>query len=189
MRKIIYIIILSTILFSCKTYKLSKSDLEWQPYKIGDMLIFESNKGEIDTIQIESIEKFTNPDDPLAVFPNKTQSIFVVGDKEILKLHAGSNGSKIEFKIHLKSDSILRYPVTILYLQKNKINDLEKIVFNSKNSFKIKSIESRGNMQDRPFDLRYIYWSKEYGYLGLEFKDNYFWTLKSFIRDGNNILK
>lgn len=186
MKKLI-IISLVLMLFSCRTYKLTKEDLEWQPYKKGDVLVFKSNRGELDTIQIKSVEIHTNPDDPLALFPNKVQSLFVVGKSEILKLHAGKNGHKIEFKIHLGSND-LKSPVTILYLDEDSLFYLKEVEYNNKKSYKITAKESRGNMQDRSFDLRYIYWSKEYGYLGFEFKDNYVWALKSFIRDGNEIL-
>lgn len=173
--------------FSCNTNKLSENDLEWQPYKEEDKLIFESNKGELDTIQIKNVETHTNPDDPLAILPNTVQSLFVVGKVELLKLHCGKKGSKIEFKIRL-GDNNLKYPGTMLYLNKGILDTLTVVEFCDKTSYKIKAEESRGNMRDRPFDLRYIYWSKEYGYLGLEFENNYIWKLKSFIRNGENIL-
>lgn len=188
MKQAMIILTIVLMLISCRTYKLSKSDLEWQPYQKGDRLIFESSKGELDTIQIRSIEKYNNADDHLAVFPNSVQSLFVVGNKELLKLHAGKNGSKVEFKLRLGSNSDLKYPGTILYLEKGNLDALEKVEFSAKNSFKIKAEESRGNMESLPFDLQYIYWSKDFGYLGLEFKDNYIWTLISFVRDGKEIL-
>jgi hypothetical protein len=166
---------------------LSDSDLRWQPYIEGDILIFESNKREQDTIVIKSIEIHNNPDDPLAVFPNCVQSLFVVGKIELLKLHAGKNGSKVEFKMRIGNNK-LRYPGVILYLNQDKIDKLIKTKFINKEVYKIEAEESRNNMKGRPFDLQFLYWSKEYGYLGLEFKEEYIWELKSFIRDGQNIL-
>ena len=38
--RLIIIVLLSTLLVGCKEYKLSQNDLEWQPYKIGDVLVF-----------------------------------------------------------------------------------------------------------------------------------------------------
>ena len=60
---------------------------------------------------------------------------------------------------------------------------------NKKEGIKIEAKEYYDNMKEFSFDLRYIYWSKELGYLKLEFKDNYVWELKGFLRNGNNILE
>lgn len=199
MRLLVYTIIISTMLFSCKTYNLSKSDLEWQPYRQGDVLIFESNRKELDTIKIESIEKFTNPDDPLAVFPKKIQSLFVEGVRfhapkkdimgrvyhsshcNILEMVASKETAYMYFELEL-GDNKMRYPKTGISL-----DELEKLIINN-DEIQIKAKENADNMKEYPFDLRYIYWSKKFGYLKLEFKDNYIWSLKSFIRDGKEIL-
>jgi hypothetical protein len=61
-------------------------------------------------------------------------------------------------------------------------------MFNNRPCYKIKAIESRENIKGNPFDLQYIYWSMEYGYLVLEFKDNLVWSLQSFIRNDVNVL-
>src|SRR5690554_6254177 len=83
--KMIYVIMIvcAILLFglftSCRTDRLSKEDLEWQPYKVGDSLVFESNKGESKTIVIKNIESHINPTDPLDVFPEKYETLFVTG--------------------------------------------------------------------------------------------------------------
>jgi hypothetical protein len=38
-----------------------------------------------------------------------------------------------------------------------------------------------------PFYVAYYPWSKEFGLVGLKFKDDHTWTLQSFIRDGKEI--
>lgn len=200
MKQVIFLMTMVLMLFSCKTYKLSKSDLEWQPYKIGDKLVFESNKGELDTIKVENIEVHTGADDPLAVLPNKIQTLFVSGlyyhkpKKDIMgrmfnttfcnviEMRANSSGSFIEFTIRL-GENELKYPSVV-----QRIKEMNKLNVDENGRYVIEAKEYYDNMKDRPFDLRYIYWSKEYGYLGLEFKDNYIWALKSFIRDGKEIL-
>lgn len=178
MKKLIGLFLALFMLFSCKTYKMSENDLKWQPYKKGDVLIFESNKGEIDTVVIKSIETYINPDDPLAVFPNKLQSLFVISERSILEMSAGEKGTYINFTMHLGNNK-LKYPNTL-----RSITEMDEAKKDKNNRYVIEANEYYDNMKDRPFDLRYIYWSKEYGYLGLEFKDNYVWTLMSFIRDG-----
>ncbi len=170
------------MLFSCKTYKISQSDLEWQPYKKGDILIFESNKGEIDTINIKNVEVYTNPNDPLVVFPTKLQTLFVLGENAaVLEFKAGEKSTDIHFILRLGKNN-LKYPCTVL-----DIKEFENMKM-KKGKYRIEAKEYYDNMKDVPFDLRYIYWSKEYGYLGLEFKENYIWTLKSFVRGGKEIL-
>lgn len=180
-----WLIILFPVLFmvfSCTTNKINKNDLEWQPYKEGDVLVFESNKGELDTIDIKSIEVYINPDDPLAVFPKKIESHFVIGQQSILEMTANDENTDIKFTIKLGNNN-LKYPGVVVNIQ-----ELKKMIPDIHKRYVIVAKEYYDNLKDIPFDLLYIYWSKEYGYLGLEFKGNYIWTLKSFIRDGNEIL-
>lgn len=187
MKQAIILTALIFMLFSCNTYKLTDADLEWQPYKVGDMLVFESSKGELDTIYIRSITINTGAEDPLAIFPDKIQTLFVLGERELLKMHSGKYGSKIAFKIRLGDNTDLRYPGTILNLEKLNLDAIKRVTYNNQNCIKIKAEESRENLKNRPFDLRSIYYSKEYGYLSLEFKGNYIWKLKSFMRDGEKL--
>lgn len=181
LKKIIVLLAIALSMFSCKTYKLSKSDLEWQPYKVGDKLVFKSNKDEMDTIQIKSVEIHNAENDPLALFPSILQSLYVIDNKrEILELSSSKPGSNILFSIKLGKNN-LKYPSTILSIK-------EMSILETKNGkYIIEATEFYDNMKDVSFDLRYIYWSKEFGYLGIEYSDNYIWTLKSFIRDGEEI--
>lgn len=198
MRHLFTILIISLMLLSCKSYRLSKNDLEWQPYKEGDVLVFVSNKGEADTIQIKNIDIHTNANDPLAIFPTMLQSLFVSGVyyhepkkdimgrmynssyRDILEMESNNTGSYITFTLHLGNHK-LRYPRTLLTIK--ELGNLKE----ENCQYIIEAKEHYDNMKDYPFDLRYIYWSKVYGYLGLEFKDNYVWTLKSFMREGKEI--
>ena len=182
-----FLFLCSIVLFSCNTFKLSQSDLEWQPYKVGDILIFASNKNEFDTVTIENIEKYNNPIDPLAIFPSIIQSVFVCGDNNILKLQADEIGNSVEFELCLGRKEF-RCPGTVLFLNQKEIGKLEKVRLGNKDVYKIMAIEFYDNMKDAPFDLEYIYWSMQYGYLGLQFKDQNLWELKSFVREGKEIL-
>ncbi len=182
------ILVIAMMFFSCSRYELSNEDIQWQPYKIGDILVFESNRGEKDIIKIENIQIQNNADDPLAIFPNMKQTLFVGGNKNVLELNAGKKGNNISFELRL-GESYMRYPCFYVYLDEIEKKRESVCPFEEfKNCFSFKVKELCDNMKDRPFDLRYIYWSKEYGYLGLEFKDNYVWTLKSFVRGGKEIL-
>ena len=177
------ILCFSTFSLSCSTYKLTESDLEWQPYREGDLLVFKSNLGEIDTIIVRSIETYNNPDDPLAFLPNKIQSLFVNGKQNILELDAGKKESYIHFTLKL-GDKNLRCPNII-----KSIKELAKKKSGQNEIIEIEATEYYDNLKELNFDLKNIYWSKEYGYIKLEFKNQYNWELQSFIRNGKNLIE
>lgn len=193
--KIIYIILCIILVVSfftsCRTDRLSKEDLKWQPYKEGDSLIFESNKNELKTIVVESIESHINPTDPLDVFPEKYETLFVTGKDVpvgIIKINAGKEeGGRIYFELDNLSENTLWHPNTIYSI--GEIKKMKTEYLSNKEVYKIEAIQSSDNLKDIPFDLRYIYWSKEYGYVKFEYENDYEWELKSLIRDGIDIWK
>jgi hypothetical protein len=178
-----FLICFSTFSNSCSTYKLTESDLEWQPYRKGDLLVFKSNFGEIDTIIVRSIETYKNPDDPLAILPNNMQSIFVNGKQNILEIDAGKKESYIHFTLKL-GDKYLKYPNIV-----KSIKELDKEKSKQNKIVAIEAKEYYDNLKELDFDLKNIYWSKEYGYIKLEFKNEYYWELQSFIRNGKNLIE
>lgn len=188
MRIIIVIAVITItifIIFSCKTYKLSKNDLEWQPYKIGDTLIFESNQFETDTIVIKTIEIHSAAVGPLDIFPNIIQTLYVSGCEggSILEMEASNKGVLITFSLNELGNDFTKYPTTVFEIKK-----LIKMQAEENTNYKIKAEEYYDNMKKYQYDLQYFYWSKNYGYLSFEFKNNYLWRLKSFIRNGKNII-
>jgi hypothetical protein len=143
----------------------------------------------LDSVKIKSIEVYNNPDDPLAVFPNSIQTLFVSGKIELLELNADKGGRTMEFKLQLGNNG-LKYPgATYIFLDQKELNKFESIEINGSKGYKIIAKEFADNMKDRSFDLRFIYWSKKYGYLGLEFENGYTWKLKCFLRSEKNILQ
>lgn len=181
-------LLLASLGFSCTIYRLSKRDLAWQPYKVNDLLIFESSKGEIDSIKINGVEKYSNPDDPLDVFPNNDQTLFVsVVQGSILRLDATKDGSYIKFELQLRS-KFHEYVCDIPAIALGRIGKQEVVVFNGTEAFKVEVGEKCYFEKNKPQGLLYIYWSKKYGYVGLEFKDGYVWRLRSLTRSGNNLL-
>lgn len=174
---------------SCGVYRLSKSDLEWQPYKVGDVLVFESTKGEVDTVLIEAIKSYMNADDPLALFPDYDQSLFISLKKNILCLTKNRFGSYMELSFFLKTKDRKSYPITFVTLSDEYISKLDTIVFNGYPVFKIEAKTKAYTLSHIDWDLQYFYWSKQYGYMAFEFKEGYKWYLKSFVRDGVKILE
>jgi hypothetical protein len=172
------ILFLITSIF--KTYRISKSDLKWQPYKVGDVLVFESSEGRKETIEIKDIDKRTNPLDPLTLYP-RSQSVFV---ETILKLKAWESGTYIDLKIHFRESKFLYHGSTNL-----KIEEFEKYFEPSKEDARIEDFDLRTNLDREDVILKSIYWSKKFGYLEIEYKDNYSWKLISFKRKGKEIFK
>lgn len=189
MKKVLHLFVMTSILISCNRYTLSKDDLSWQPYLEGDQLVFESSEGELDTIEIIHIQLFKAEDDPLAIFPNVFETLYVTGKgRSILSIEASDKGtSRVSFNLKL-GESYMKYPAMYCDVDEIQPTKNRKPLGEFTEYFKIKTAERYENIQDYPFDLRYIYWSNKYGYLGLEFKDEYIWSLKSFIRDGKERL-
>ena len=183
------------ILTGCKKYTFSSKELQWQPYKAGDILIIESNEKTIDTIWIKEIEVYSNPNDNLALLPDYVETMFVSGeykpqyvnqkinnDKkyfvELLKLNSQEK-SYINFSLSQPKSNI-SYPSVLCYISdlKNKFEQKKKNI-----------IEIKANdINDIQTDGKSFLWSKNYGYLKYNFNDGSFWELKEFIRDGKNIL-
>ena len=186
-KKIILVLLLisTCLLTSCETYRLSKKDKEWQPYRVGDTLIFHSSMGEVDTVHVGKIESYINPQDQLNLFATKYQTIFVGGKRSIMRLGVGVGNPHIRFDLRL-GENKMRYPL-LMRIRVSDIKDSTDIVNfgNFKECFRITAVDSD---DDWVFDLCYIYWCKELGYIGLEFKNGLTWELKEFRRKGKNIL-
>lgn len=178
------------LLISCTRYTLSEKDLEWQPYEVGDRLIFMSDKGEIDTVTIGLIEVRSNPDDPLSINPDMNQRIFVEVENRrpstIIELHASKYGKSIDFNLHL-GENDFKYPC--FHLEIERILLTQRPFNGYPNVYQILVEQSCSNLKEQAFDLQYIYWSMEYGYVGMEFKNGYTWTLQSFYRGGVELLQ
>src|SRR5690554_1412747 len=89
--------ILFSVLLSCGSeYKMKSESFDWQPYKIGDKLIFESNTNQIDTIFVREIKSYTNPDDHLAIFPDYYTTYFITGEITLINPLTSSIGNKVK---------------------------------------------------------------------------------------------
>ncbi|MDC9721439.1 MAG: hypothetical protein PSN34_01535 [Urechidicola sp.] len=206
LKVVIYSIIIFISLTSCKKHSFTKSDLEWQPYEIGDILIFESNRKEVDTIFITDISTYSNPEDQLGIFSDYHETLFVSGEVtllnpkidifkrpyyrdgiNLLKMYA-SEESSIKFNLAKIGDT-LSYPTTNISLDslKYKMKYSPKIKLTNINDEVVK-ITTKDYYFDMKFDLATFYWSKKFGYVRYDFKNNYYWTLQKFIRNDENIL-
>jgi hypothetical protein len=189
MKKLMIIISIASMLFSCKTYKLTAEDLSWQPYEEHDKLIFKFSNGDREEVLIKDISRHINPDDPLTVFPNMVESLFVTSNKEILKLESTGSGGQpsITFSIKLNDERNHEYPLTVMPLNYSNEMIVSDRYIGKIKVFQIRAEQSYDNLKQFHYDLQFIYWCKEYGYVGLEFTDGSKWVLQSLIRNGVNI--
>lgn len=198
-------------LFSCgKVYNLSSEDRKWQPYKDGDLLIFESNQSLPIKVNILSIEmKLMSSPEDWSFFPTKTETLYVNGNythktkksingqlydssyTEIITIGKGGGDNKayLYFKLDKISPNVLRTPS--ISLSTEKIQSLPKKIYKNNESFTVYKIlgqEQADNLKEFESNLEYFYYSKEYGYLKFVYNDGNSYQLKKFIRNGNNII-
>jgi len=192
MKFIIFIIALLSLINSCGThYELSEEDIKWQPYNGGEILIFKSNSGEIDTLFVEEkIEMYTGekgPDwfqfddwDYLEVnctMPSSSN----LNNKEnyytFLSLNSSKTGSYISFSFSnnnvrfYSSNYIIKNLIEkpLIELENENMTFSDVLVLESDN----KDYSYRKNF------ITKIYWSKSKGYVRYELENGSHWDLIS----------
>ncbi len=186
-------------------YKLSQDDLSWQPYKGGEVLTFQSNTGELDTIFVNpKIIRETKPfGSDWRIFPDKFESICVLVKSSDPNPPKGTNHRYIESCILKITKTIeanecwiqflftakdawfydnSRNKSELIKLQKNNLNTKNKnyddvIIIKPRNS----KYESRIN------NIEKLYWSLSEGYIRYDLKDNKYWELISKNTDYNKV--
>lgn len=190
------LIAMTMFFFGCgKNYSLSKSDLRWNPYKGGEVLVFKSNQGDTDTIYVRIIEKAKTDDDPLAASPNKREVLNVVVkhtnptptnskdqmEDSFLELYAARDkNTLIDFDLMAKN--------SWFYGESFYINDLNRLKESTLdingNIYKdVVVIEPQEKIRNEYYDEREefvtkIYWSKSKGYIRYDLKNGVFWELQ-----------
>jgi hypothetical protein len=167
-----FIFILILLQFSCGTkYKLNSNSFDWQPYKIGDKLVFESNTDEIDTIFVKDIERNKNPDDQLAIFPNYDITYSISGEisltnpftssiekkvtkdyVNILKLSPGKETDYLTLNFDKRGDT-LKHPIVVVEISElnSKFKNISKY-----ESIEIDAKSYYDNLQVK-YDLKSFY--------------------------------
>ena len=191
MKKVIFGSILLMIFLSCnKSINLTCSDKNWQPYGVGDTLIFKSNLGDTVNVIVSDIESYSGRMGPDIVQKGVWESLKVnctefigksinkINTFELLELSSmeEDNNCSIRFKCPIKGAKI--YEAQELYRK-----DLEEI--------KLKSL-TIGNLHfddvieyqvrekkysDRSDFISKIYWSKSYGYVRFDLNNTGYWML------------
>lgn len=197
MKKIIVILSILTlliwVLLSFKSnYRLLDTDIDFNPYNIGDTLLFNSNKGEKDTIIIYSINKdvltekcysyfsciysklITDSWEGFSVNTNKINENWK--GKTLLTIRAEPDGRKtIYFDISLNNAWWYGNEENL-----EQIKKIESITFNNGihtfSDVQVIKSNSQEYLERQNF-IEKIYWSKSYGIIGFDKLDGEKWIV------------
>ena len=168
-RSIYYCLSILVLSVSCRTFEIDEKDLELIPYSRGEILVFESDKKEVDTIFITGFDSLMADSDPLAILPDK-QEIYRVNyrlneskyNQELMKLQGSRN-----HEITIWFDITLGKIKGLSAISKKELKELPNIswVFNNKTLKDVKTLES--NLIPESDQVK-IFWSISEGLMGLE---------------------
>ncbi|MBC7525469.1 MAG: hypothetical protein H7239_13655 [Flavobacterium sp.] len=193
---IITIVIVCGILIFKKSQHLTKKDIEFNPYKVGDSLFFQSTKNEKDTIIITSIYKQKLTEKcyslltciPTYLFGETWEGYYVNSEfpnnhgeawDDILTIRAEKDGTKtIMFSLY-KKDACW-YGNNDMENNANKILNLPTIKFErGQKIFNDVIIIPSTNKEYRDRDdfIAKMYWSKSQGLVGFDKLNGDKWTI------------
>ena len=192
---ILFVLLGTIILISMgRTYKIPKDDYELIPYAGNEILIFESNKGEIDTIFLQGIERMINPTDPLDIFPTKVEYYYVInkhsdpsppnGKHRYLEGHilvelSANKKNDTGLKINLSAKNARFYGSA--WLTKSELERMPTINLKIKGTLyeDVKVFEDiKKEYYERSNYINKLYWSMSGGIVRYDKKDNELWELK-----------
>ena len=161
------------------------------PYLEGDELLFESSFGGKEEIIVSEIVSYINADDPLAFFPDKYQTLFVTGSLKnliehnnkndianLLMITTGRKGDIYKFNFS-KTNTNFKYPTTALTR-----NELDLFFDNVDRTV----ITAKDESLPFKFDVLNFTWDIKLGYVEYSLRNGEVWKLKSFIRNGRDIM-
>lgn len=192
MKKMVIIgIIVGIALLTFYHYKVYRADLAWQPYKTGDQLTFYSNNGETVSIEVKEIEKYNNAHDPLSIWPDIHQSIYVnIGKAEVptlrftamsIQLHSGRLGTVVTLDNDIRLEKSGRRSTASFLANPDSLKRNTIIMCDSHKCYQISPIKPKSS-------LKYVYWNMQIGLMKLEYKDGNIWKLQYFVRNDKELL-
>ncbi len=184
--KIIIFFSLLILLISCK-HHLTEKAKEWNPYEAGDVLVFESNDKQLDTVLISETEQyFTGESEILKVYTgllsNDTESKIETNNSHnfFLALTAWENKETV-LSLNLYTANSKFFPFTV-----KTITWLDSLPTKSIFGFeKVLTLVPDSSSTDVNIDqsdsalVNKVYWSKSRGLIGYALKNNgRVWLLK-----------
>ncbi len=196
MKQILSIIITLTFISCGSNYKLDKKNLKYIPYKKNEVLVFKSDKSDMDTIFIKGFDKFNGCYDPLSFFQDDCEGYRLnctrsdpnyeryLDEKSFVEIVATSeNQTFISFDIILKRSWFYNQDSYTLEEFDNLPNTSLTIEYKTYNDVKIiEATEYAKQFQDRSNYALRFYWSVSQGFLGLDRSDEKWRLIKKYVR-------
>ena len=190
------LLLLCLCIFACaKKHKFKNDDLLWQPYKGGEVLIFQSEKGELDTIFIhETIKSSIVPYGPgWGLLPEKFETLCIRARHSdpspprgsdhrylngcILRLNSVKEPDQLWIQFSIAAKNAWFYHSNRM---KSDLNKLPKVRLQTPyKTFKdIIIIESNDDeYKERSNYIERIYWSMAEGYVRYDLKNGRYWHM------------
>jgi hypothetical protein len=192
MLKISVIALLLCMLPACSsTYRLSPDDIKWNPYKGGEVLVFQSNNGNTDTLFVKEVETAKTPTDNLALFPNHREILnVVVTHTRPIPFNTEERMEDSFFELYGTKDknTLINFQFKArnawFYSESYYKKDLEKsaaLQLTTKNAvyFDVIKLEPASKeYADRNEFVTALYWSRSKGYVRFDLKNNVYWELQ-----------
>ena len=170
---------LTTILLSCgRRVHLSEEEKAFNPYSIGDVLIFESSDKKLDTVIVSEISESVFPDAP-GPLKYYNESLWVVSKNNgrILEVEAKTPDEEHGLLFNLNLKNVWSYGREMAFDEFSSLNT-ENLILNKRTYLDVLRIKGSDKYLDSREDAAaYIYWSKSEGYIKLEREDGYYWEL------------
>lgn len=176
-------IIIGFLFVSCgSNYRLDKESLKYIPYEKNEILVFKSDRNDLDTIFITGLRRFNGCNDPLAIFPDNCEGYTLtctksdpnydryLEQKELVEIVATSNNqTHISFDITLKRSWF--YNMASFTLEQFDSIPITELKIETEIYKDVKVFEANGSYNQRDNYAERFYWSLTEGFLGLDRKD------------------
>ena len=189
LKSILFVCIISFCGCNTKHYKLSSNDLKWNPYKKNDILIFKSNKDEIDTLLITNISKGEAPNDPMSLSPKYYYEWLHVGaewkknhESFLFMQFAASEDSNCGIDLSMVTDKAKFYSDSNYYSRNAMETFFTQLIINNLIYDDVIKISPSGEQKYEGGDKLFmrenfittLYWSKSKGCVRFDLKNGYY---------------
>jgi hypothetical protein len=186
------------IIFFGRTNHIPEEDFELVPYSGSEVLIFESNQGDVDTIFLQGTSQHTSPTDPLDIFPVRAQHFSIIArhsdpsppggnhryleGKELVGLSM-SESNETWIKIRFAAKDAWFYGDASLRTSQFHIRPEIRIVIEDQPYDDVVVFEdTEKEYYQRSNHVERLYWSKTFGVVKYDKKEGETWELREIIK-------
>ena len=169
----------------------NKKDKVWQPYQVGDSMVYVSNKGEMVKDSISEIKKAHNPSDEWAPWKHWIHTVWVrtrrfyPPSRENFRPIIQFDREKLKKTVYYEPSVKDAFRRRVIIKEKHQKN-LDTIQYNQHQLYKI-TPHSQDIINEDGMDS--IYWSPQVGFVKVYYHDGDVWELVTFYRGGEVLYK